>query len=47
MREAERREQAAVEYAKAVEDKRQALEKSLKKLMLIILKNLSLLFHQD
>ena len=47
MREAERREQAAVEYAKAVEEKRQELEKNLKKLMLIILKNLSLLFHQD
>ena len=47
MREAERREQAATEYAKAVEEKRQALEKDLKKLMLIILKNLSLQFHQD
>ena len=47
MREAERREQAAVEYAKAVEDKRLALEKDFKKLMLIILKNLSLQFHQD
>jgi hypothetical protein len=31
MREAERREQAAVEYAKAVEDKRQALEKRFEK----------------
>ena len=47
MREAERREQAAVEYARAVEDKRLALEKDFKKLMLIILKNLSLRFHQD
>ena len=47
MREAERREQAAVEYAQAVEQKRQALEKDLIKLMLSILKNLSLRFHQD
>ncbi len=31
MREAERREQAAVEYAKAVEDKRLALEKRFEK----------------
>ena len=31
MREAERREQAAVEYAKAVEEKRQALEKRFEK----------------
>ena len=31
MREAERREQAAVEYAKAVEQKRQALEKKFEK----------------
>ena len=31
MREAERREQAALEYAKAVEDKRQALEKRFQK----------------
>ena len=46
MREAERREQAAVEYAKAVEEKRLALEKDLKKLMLIILKNLSQQYHQ-
>ncbi len=38
MREAERREQAATEYAQAVEAKRLALEKDLEKLMLIILK---------
>ena len=31
MREAERREQAAIEYAKAVEEKRQALEKRFEK----------------
>ena len=46
MREAERREQAAIEYAKGVEESRKALEKSLKKLILIILKNLRQLFHQ-
>ena len=45
MREAERREKAATEYARAVEEKRQ--KKDLKKLMLIILKNLSQLFHQE
>ena len=33
MREAERREQAATEYAKAVEAKRVALEKRFEKLM--------------
>ena len=47
MREAERREQAAVEYAQAVEQKRQTLEKSFKKLILITLKNLSLQFHRE
>ena len=55
MREAERREQAATEYAKAVEAKRVALEKRfektdadyLKKQILIILKNLRLVFKQD
>ena len=47
MREAERREQAAIEYAKGVENKRLQLEKDLKKLILIILKNLSLVFHQE
>ena len=31
MREAERREQAAIDYAKAVEEKRQALEKRFQK----------------
>ena len=36
MREAERREQAAIDYAKAVEEKRKALEKDLKRLMLIM-----------
>ena len=46
MREAERREQAALDYAKGVEEKRQALEKGLKKLMLIMLRNLRLVFLQ-
>ena len=44
MREAERREQAALDYAKGVEEKRQDLEKVLKKLMLIMLKNLRQVF---
>ena len=35
MREAERREQAAVEYARAVENKRQALEKRFEKMSLL------------
>ena len=41
MREAERRNKLLLEYAKAVEDKRQEIRKKiLKKLMLIISKNL-------
>ena len=46
MREAERREQAAVEYARGVEESRKALEKNLKKLMQIMLKSLRLVFQQ-
>ena len=46
MREAERREQAALDYAKGVEEKRQILEKGLKKLMLIMLRNLRLVLVQ-
>ena len=47
MREAERREQAAVEYAKAVEEKRLTIRKNvLKKRILITLKNLRQLYHQ-
>ena len=46
MREAERREQAALDYAKAVEEKRQILEKGLKKLILNMLRNLRLVFIQ-
>ena len=40
MREAERQRDAALEYAKSVEEKRKALEKGLKKLMLTTLKSL-------
>ena len=40
MREAERREQAALDYAKGVEESRLKLEKSLNKLTLITLKSL-------
>ena len=47
MREAERREQAAIEYAKGVEQSRQELESRFKKQILIILKNLRLVFKQD
>ncbi len=46
MREAERREQAAIEYAKGVEESRKALESKFKKLMQIMLKSLSLVFQQ-
>ena len=46
MREAERREKAATEYAQAVEAKRQALEKRFEKTDSDYIKNLSLLFHQ-
>ena len=46
MREAERREQAALDYARGVEESKKQLESKLKKQILIILKNLSQLFHQ-
>ena len=46
MREAERREQAAIDYAKAVEEKRQVLEKRFEKTDSDYIKNLRQLYHQ-
>ena len=46
MREAERREKAALDYARGVEESRKALEKGLKKLILLMLKNLRLVLNQ-
>ena len=46
LRESERREQAALDYAKGVEKSKQELESRFKKQILITLKNLSLLYHQ-
>ena len=46
MREAERREQAALDYAKAVEEKRQLLEKRFEKTDSDYVKNLRLVFQQ-
>ena len=47
LREAERREQAALDYAKGVEKSKIELESKFKKLILITLKNLRQLYHQD
>ena len=47
LREAERREHAALDYAKGVEESRQVLESKFKKQILIMLKNLRQVFKQD
>ena len=46
IREAERREQAAIDYAKAVEEKRRVLEKRFEKTDSDYIKNLRQLYHQ-
>ena len=46
MRDAERREQAALDYARGVEEKDKHWKKDFKKLMLTMLKNLRLVFKQ-
>ncbi len=46
LREAERREQAALDYAKGVEKSRTELESKFKKQILITLKNLRQLYHR-
>ena len=47
MREAERREQAAIDYARGVEESKKQLESKFKRQTLITLKNLRQPYHQD